>query len=351
MINGYDIIPLVAGITTSVVLAMVLFTVAWIHRDDKTRYSMLLRMFGFATLLDSCIMSFVLHAQLNAIDCHFIKYFIQPAIVSAETGLGAFAIFSFFRGSSHYLHYLLFSCYGFMGIVLLYPVMYGIELNSDRKFWDISNYLDFALSAEGKFMSAMIFVTAFTFNFLTTKNIFQGHLRYNEIIEKYYSFDLMHIRHICLTWWGLCLFYTVLAYTNIMVDAPAMHHVLRYFMILTFLAMVLILISHEDMLKRIDSAFRSIKIHNIELLSDAEDKSCTTSEITQDIIDVRTIMEHWAKRSDKPFNEIGITLKSVSDDMRLPMSVLLKYVHICYGMGFRSWILALRDESEKELQT
>ena len=86
MSSIYDIIALVVGITTSAVLAMVLFTVAWIHRDDKTRYSILLCMYSGATLLDSCLMLCLLYVAMNNIDYRFLQYFIQPTIVSAETG-------------------------------------------------------------------------------------------------------------------------------------------------------------------------------------------------------------------------------------------------------------------------
>lgn len=350
MIDVYSIIALVAGITASVILAEVLFTVAWIHRNDKTRYSMLLRIYAFSTLLDSGLMVCLLYVGWNCTEYRFLQCFVQPTLVSIETGLGAFAIFRFLRGSSHYLRQVQLSFYGFCGAVLLYPVLYGMELDSRQEFWNISNYLEYARSIEGIIISIVIYVMAFTFNFLVTKNIFQGYLRYREILQKYFSFDLIHIRHVCMVWWGLCLSYVFLAYINIFVGAPATHHVLRYFMIVIFTGMVLILISNADMLNRVDEAFRSIKIYNIELLSDTDDANCKVQEMALDVIEVRAILEHWAKRNDKPFNEIGLTLKAASDDMHLPMSVVLKYVNICYGMSFRNWILALRDEAEKEEQ-
>lgn len=344
MIDISDIAALVAGITSSVILSAVLFTVAWIHSGDKTRYTMLLRMYAMATLLDSGLMLCLLYLVLNNIDYQFIRYFVQPTIVSVETGLGAYGIFRHFRGSSLYLRQVQFSCYGFMAAVLLYPVMYGIRLGFDNEFWDVSNYLLYARSTEGIIASLMIYVTAFVFNFFTTKNIFDGYHRYKEILVKYISFDPVRTRRICMTFMGLCLSYVLMAYLNIMAESPAVHHVLQYLMIIIFMGMVLILISNSDTLKRIDSAFRSIKIHDIELLYDADGESHSEYK-TQDVREIRKIMEHWAKRSDKPYNEMGITLKSVSDDMQLPMSIVLKYVHICYGMGFRSWILTLRDES------
>lgn len=347
MVNGYrlkvmdyQLLSMVAGVTASVVMAVVMWSAARHFGERKWRYVLLLQMLAVTGLIGAVVLFAEIGLRIMGVDTAFMYYFILPVAGLSEIGLVIYAVFYVVQGSVRLLRKLVYLVVAFFTVSVLYPCVYRVYIGEDDAFWDIDTYMSFVDTWQSICLTSVLLVTGVLFLVMATGEVIRGYNRYRDLLDMYLSEDLTGIRQQCLKWLVCCILYSVCTCVNVVSTTAEVYVVSRLGMILFYVAVCVLVLENHETLERVELAFRTIKRKNI-VVRTAE--GALDEEDTPEVTRIKTLMERWIAREDKPYMRVGITLQNLADDIHIQMPLLVKYGYQIYGTTFREWILSLRE--------
>lgn len=267
--------------------------------------------------------------------------YITPVFTSVEILSGIYGTMSVVHASRERM--MIFNIFTFLGLlaVLLYPVMYSEWTWDSTLLFTWNNYIMFTQTIMARAVSLTIHILLVTTIITGMWGLVRGYFRYQKISYMYFGKDLSGIRNKAILWICLLIFILVVYIFNLVFYSQEIMAISLIFLSVLYGTMGAILIKYKDVMNRIETAFSYIKRKKI-VCDDNPEMEIDTVGQTARMVDKR--LEAWTNRADKPWNTVGLLVTDVARDVNIPADILVRYIHLLYGMSFRSWVLSFRNK-------
>lgn len=298
---------------------------------------------ALAAFLDAILSFIFLYFLSKDYSYLCVNTFLAPLVFYFQVFMATSSLLRLFRSPYMSKPLMYIFIWPVVVLTLSHCVGYLVEFGF---VFDIPSYISYVNTTYSMVVSMLMYMVILVVMTCLAVILLKAVKKYNRTLENYYAeYPELSGRRLDSVVMAFFL-YGILALINLLSFSRVVVVVSVIVTSVFFVVFAVALVNLQRLFSLVSPAFAYEQQKPVE--EQSEPAAPEPSEVSESM-SIDDTVYHWTSRSDKPYLKQGITVASVSAEMKISPRVLSDYLNNVYEVNFNTWINTLRLEQAAEM--